>query len=44
MGDIGLSIYSKFMCLKISLEVHYNFSLVHDQIFYFREVFDIECE
>ena len=36
MGDIGLSIYSKFMRLKSSREVHYNFSLVHDQIFLFQ--------
>ena len=38
MGDIGLSIYSKFMCLKSNVEVLYNFSLVHDQNFLFEQI------
>ena len=37
MRDIGLSIYSKFMCLKSNVEVQYNFSLVHDQNFLFQQ-------
>ena len=44
MGDIGLSIYTKFTRLKSNVEVHYNFSLFYDQNVYYREVFDIECE
>ena len=44
MGDIGLSIYSKFMCLKGNVEVHFNFSLVHDQNVLFQQVFAIGCE
>ena len=37
MGDIGLSIYSKFMCLESNVEVRYNFSLVHDQNVLFQQ-------
>jgi len=37
MGDIGLSIYSKFMCLKSNVEEHFNFSLVQDQNFLFQQ-------
>ena len=36
MGDIELSIYTKFMGLKSSVEVHYDFSFVHDQNFLFQ--------
>ena len=43
MEDIGLSIFSN-LGLKSNVEVHYSFSIVHDQTLYFREVFDIERE
>jgi len=44
MGDISLSIYSKFMCLKSNVEVHLNFSLARDQNVLFQQVFAIGCE
>ena len=44
MGDIGLSIYSQFMCLKGNVEVHFKFSLVRDQNGLFQQVFASGCE
>ena len=41
MGHIGLSIYSKFMCLKSNVGGHYNFSLVHDQNLFVSEKYSI---
>ena len=47
MGDIGLSIYSKFMCLKSNVEVQKytaTFRSFMTKTFYLSKAFTIECE